>query len=318
MSGVLALHVLAGQTMSFERFCAEPGPAVALDGFVPGPPCWEANRHWNFNHHEGVDRLTTRATCEQVALAIRMGLFSMLCPGDGTEPVIEVYVNDADADVCLSVWLLEHPGLVDDPAVVRLVAAEGMLDVTGGTSVPTTDPAFLDELCWVFAPYDDARAAGVAGSDSEVVKIIAEVGDRIDAHLSGRGGRRLASGHYRVLARDGQVAVVREYGPLARARMRADGIGVFVSVRETKDHRIVSVGKTGPYVAMDLEAVWERLNRAEGCVGAERWGGGDSIGGSPRRGGTRLPVGVIMAAVVGPQGTAAAELAARLAVAALA
>ena len=67
-----------------------PENSIALDGFVTGPTHFFKNEKgvWaNFNHHEGVDRLSTRATCAQTLLAIRQGLIKSFV-GD-----IHLYVN---------------------------------------------------------------------------------------------------------------------------------------------------------------------------------------------------------------------------------
>lgn len=51
--------------------------SIALDGYVNvGPRFDHEGPRVNFNHHEEVDRLATRATCGQVLMAIRQGLFT--------------------------------------------------------------------------------------------------------------------------------------------------------------------------------------------------------------------------------------------------
>lgn len=273
-------------TVSFEDFAtAFAGPAIALDGFVCGPSRYDpSGPHFSFDHHEGCDRFTTRATCEQVLLAIRTGLLDLA--GDGAD----VYVNDADGDVCLSVWLLRHPDRVDDPGVAELVAVEGLLDSTGGT-VAGVDADRLAELAWVLDPYWTLRASRTGcATAAEMVAVIDEVGDRIDALLAGRGGRVPDASGYRVLGRRGPVAAVVETGPLARARMRADGIDAFVSVVAGSSPPTMVVGKMSPFVPVDLGAVWGRLNELEQRRDLDRWGGSDTIGGSPRAAGTALSV----------------------------
>lgn len=106
-----------GQTRSFDSL---PANSIALDGAVQAPRLDPANRRYSFDHHDGCTRFATLATCQQVALAIRMGLVV-----DGET---EVFVNDLDADTMVSLWLLEHPDRVNDPKVVELVEQVGRMD----------------------------------------------------------------------------------------------------------------------------------------------------------------------------------------------
>ncbi len=87
--------------LSWEEFCQKTGPfSIALDGFVgTGPRFDENGPRANFNHHEEVSRLETRATCGQVLMAIRQGLFDCFRDEQGVQ--VSAYVNDCDEDVCL-------------------------------------------------------------------------------------------------------------------------------------------------------------------------------------------------------------------------
>src|SRR5688572_12720551 len=86
-----------------------PMKSIALDGFVScGPRYDDLTKHINFNHHEEVDRLATRATCGQVYVALKQGLGELIYP-NGQD--WNVWVNDCDEDVCLSWFLLANPHL---------------------------------------------------------------------------------------------------------------------------------------------------------------------------------------------------------------
>jgi hypothetical protein len=122
--------------MSFEDFCAKfPSSSIALDGFVTGGPAFRpAGPYANFNHHEEVDRLATRATCAQVLMAIRQGLFNTFQNGSRM-PYAHLYVNDCDEDVCVATFALTKPHLVlgtMNPIFNRLVAMEEIMDATAG------------------------------------------------------------------------------------------------------------------------------------------------------------------------------------------
>ena len=53
-----------------------------------------------------------------------------------------------------------------------------------------------------------------------------------------------------------------------------------------------TIGKMSPFVPFDLVGLAIRLNDAEGAT-ADRWGGGDTIMGSPRVGGSALTPDVV-------------------------
>jgi hypothetical protein len=289
-----------GETWSFPQFCvAAPAPAVALDGFVAGPSqCSPDGLHVSLNHHEGGSRLYTRATCGQARLAVAHGLWDHLAV-KGVAGA-DIHVNDADPDVCLSVYVLAHPERLDDPAVERLVAAEDIIDTTGAFWCPPwVDETFLSELAWVFGPYHDARQTGLPTNPAGLHSLIEEMTARVGAHVDGRGGQRPASEDFDVVAMRGAVVAIVEHGPYARLALRRAGFGVVVSERRAGDRRDITIAKASPFRGPDLAAAYERLNQAERCPPDDRWGGSDLIGGSPRRRGTMLPLDAILEIVAG-------------------
>lgn len=275
------------ETISFDEFTGSPAPAVALDGYVHGPSRWDRCGHYNFNHHDGSDRFTTRATCEQVALALRGGAPIAVA---GTS----AHINDDDPDVALSVWLLEHADLVFEREVAELCTMQGAIDTYGGAAgMPALEE--LARLAWVIDPWasrprcESRDAAGMA-------EVVAEVCERVSAFVAGRAEKLTGDWGYRLLRTDGDVWALTEDHPLARAQACADGAHVFIAVRDTNGRRHVTIGKSSPFVDLDLVAVWDALNLADRCdrAGFETWGGGDQIGGSPRSDGTGLDLDTIL------------------------
>lgn len=89
----------------FVRRC--PPFSIALDGYVNSKPLFDPKGpHLNLDHHTGVDRLTTRATCGQTLVVIRQGLFNAFKDNKGAKA--NVFVNDCDQDVALSFFLLKY------------------------------------------------------------------------------------------------------------------------------------------------------------------------------------------------------------------
>lgn len=270
-----------------------PIRSVALDGYVIGKPRWDSKKILqNFNHHEEVDRLSTRCTCAQILNAIRLDFFEQFRNEDG-EIEINIFVNDCDEDVCLSVYLLRNGVMAEsviNPKLNRLVNAEDALDTTSGAYPFPKDMPLLREMAWIFEPYRIARKNGFLNTNDPQIyrQVIDAVGDRIQQYVTGNGKEIALNTKYEIIESGKGWAMVKEIGEYARTSMYADGIKAFVSVTERTDGKYnYIIGKNSPYIPFDIEKMFKRLNEAEGLM-KDTWGGGDIIGGSPRVAGSSL------------------------------
>lgn len=310
--------------LSWEAFCAETPPfSIALDGYVnTGPRFDPTGPRANFNHHEEVDRLATRATCAQVLMAIRQGLFERFHDEHG--PHVHVFVNDCDEDVCTAWFLLEHPHLVRgtmNALVNRLVHMEEMLDATAGAYPFPADLPMLQELAWIFDPYRRFRLSGGVDQKNaaDFKGVITDVTNRILKHLIGNGESIPLDTRYERVSGGPGWTMIREIGAQARTGMFSEGIHAYVAVRERTEGRYTyTVGRVSQFVPFDVSLLLLALHVAEN-IGLERlrhelqtpatekglmaifpyitglggspcdvWGGGNTIGGSPRVGGSKL------------------------------
>lgn len=282
--------------LTWEEFCARMPPfSIALDGFVKAGPKFQHTREGgpriNFNHHEGVDRLATRATCSQTLMAVRLGLFDTFCDQSGA-PQCEVYANDCDQDVCASVFILRHRSLAErviSPNLNRLAHMEDMLDTTGGAYPFPKDMPILQKLAWVFRPYTEFRLSGEINSrdSARFVQVVDEVENNIALYLEDKGGSVPLDVRYNRIGGGRIWAMVREEGAQARTGMFADNIHAFVSVSDRADGRFnYTVGRMSGFIPFDVAGILAELSRRDG--GGEPWGGGNTIGGSPRAGGSGL------------------------------
>lgn len=268
-----------------------PAGSIALEGYVRSSSQFDPRGPWlNFDHHADVDRLSSRATCSQVLLAIRQGLF------DRTSLLgrwkLQVFVNDCDEDVCLSWYLLTHAhvGRQQVDALDRLVQAVDLLDTTAGACLHPPDVNLQRQIAWIFEPYRFARLRGSLDSASAAGhrSIIDAVGQRIDAYLDGSGGTSLLDLRYEQIFAGKGWAMVSEIGAQARLGIARNGIRAYVSVRERPDGRwSYSLGRTSPFVPFDVPRIVAALNAAE-YPGQGTWGGGNLIAGSPRKKGSQL------------------------------
>ncbi len=298
MSITLCIYPInvAATSFSWEAFKqAVPKFSIALDGYVHEGPRFDKDKVIvNFNHHEGVDRLATRATCAQVLMAIRQGMFASFRNADG--PQANVYVNDCDEDVCTSWFLLNNHHMVEgtmNPMINRLVSMEDALDSTAGAYPFPVDLPALKELAWVFEPYRQFRASGKLElrDPNSFRSIITDVENRILRHVSGRGNSVLSlDTRYDLIGGGNGWAMVKEVGTYARTAMFSDGIKAYVSVRERSDGNwTYTIGKLSPFIPFDLLKLTEILNKTDEAVTENnKWGGGDNIMGSPRATGSLL------------------------------
>jgi hypothetical protein len=293
---LIELHVEPRVTKSWEEFQRDHPPfSIALDGYVSGRPAFTRDGPYaNFDHHIGVDRLATRSTCMQVAIACRMGLFEVF--RKNAVPHAHIYVNDPDQDTCLAIWLVRHPDALDTLEVAEplanLLVTEDVLDCTGGAYPVNPDRLAIREQAWVFEPYIRARYGGRLSTMAipEMRALINEVCGRITLHAEGRGSQlELDVGYDELGGGDGWRMII-ERGPYARLQLMRSLVRAFVAVRENSDGTwTYSIGKMSPFVPFPIEALYAALNREEGVAeGGAGWGGSNTIGGSPRKGGSKL------------------------------
>lgn len=286
--------------MAWEEFRRTKGPrAIAIDGFVDGPPAFDPESVCaNFDHHDGVYRPATRATCGQVYLAVRRKLLLSFRNGSG-QASAGVFANHPDEDVCLSwallKWGSEKPRLLEAPALLNLVNVVDLIDASSG-NFPIGERIW-QEIAWTFRPYREFRTSGrIDKQDAEeYLAVVMETEERIGQHIQGRGKSIALDTSYRNvgetrLKRSGiNCAIVEEKGAQARIGIASDGILFYLSVRQRPDGKWTdTLVRTSPFIPIDLTVCYQALNAAEKCDPRDRWGGGTDVGGSPRVAGTSL------------------------------
>ncbi len=269
-----------------------PVGSIALDGYVGEGPQFEPNGPFlNANHHEGVQRLETLSTAQQILMDVRMGLDKAFTV-DGIF-ALNVYVNDCDQDVCAAWYLLNHieqARTVTNPALNRFINVAGTLDATAGAFPYDKDLRVLGELAWVFEPYTMFRASGeMARKDNEQYRsVIQSVDGRIQQHLMGRGESAKLDARYKVVGGGQDWKMIEEEGKDGRVGALVDGIDAYVVAQELPDDRWrYTIGRRSEFIPFDVPGLLNRFNEVEACE-TDRWGGATIIGGSPRVGGSQL------------------------------
>jgi hypothetical protein len=291
------LNIEPGKIYGWSDFKKQkPRYSIALDGLVDFATVRDPEGPYaNFDHHSKTDRLSTRSTSEQVHMEIKLGLFDIFRRNGVAEA--HIYINDTDEDVCLACWLLknnERVRSVSDPRVNRLVYCEDRLDCTAG-AYPLGDTSMRRKMAWIFQPYHEARFKGRDAriEEPEMKSIIESVEDRITRHVLGDDSELGLEGCYEKIGGGPGWIFTRETGPASRIAMYNDGITAFAAlVAERQDGSYVyTLGRRSVWTRFILRKLYCVLNKAEtGIVTAgNKWGGSDTIGGSPRETGSRLP-----------------------------
>ena len=292
----IKLHIEPNQTpLTWDEFVkTKPANSIALDGYVYGATKFTTTKegsYANFNHHEEVDRLSTRATCAQVLIAVRQGLLEAFrVEGD---VIINVYVNDCDQDVCLSWFILNNFTLcvqTTNPAINRLVHIEDMMDTCSGAYPFDMDSIMLRMVAWIFEPYTNFRMSGGVERKNaqEFEMVIDNVSHRISQHILGHSDVVKINTSYILIGGGKNWSMVIESGFSARTAMMANGIKAFVSVRQRHDGNYTySVGKLSSYIPFDIPGILKSLDTLEQNDN-DHWGGSNTIGGSPRVFGSKL------------------------------
>ncbi len=298
----IAVRIERGLSVSASAARKYPKGTIFLDGAAQGEPFMDAAKGiYNLDHHEDCVRAFTLATCEQAMIVILKGL-------DLDDERWTVWANEPDFDTVLAIWLLlNHRRLdADDPALRRrmmpIVRLQGVIDAHGFE---------LDELTGFPDRLQKSTLEVINDLRSEELALKGQgqwgTTDLLEfVHSSLRQIDELA---YTPSDFEG----LREVEELARVRLAPHRLGVvcrseagIYEVEEQlkevhgdrlgllilqKDDRTYTIRQVDPFLATNLDDVYERLNLFDPAVDGDcRWGGSSDIGGSPRGVGTALDV----------------------------
>ena len=280
-------------TKSWNEFIKQiPSYSIALDGYVKGPTNYQPKGpRLNVNHHEGIDRLSTRSSSAQIYILIKQGLLKRF--KEDNDLKLNIYINHPDQDVCLAIWLLlNHKRIIkkNEYLIENLVNIEDKLDITGGAYPFDENSDIIKEIAWVFEPYTRARSFGKLdnANNNEIKQLIRSILTRIDKHCGGKSEKINLDARYKIIYSNKNWYMVDEIGAYARMRLVKDGIKAFVSVKKRFDGNYNYVLlKTNPFILFPINEMYHKLNKIEKNK-IEKWGGGDIIGGSPRITGSKI------------------------------
>lgn len=299
----LRLVCRPGRTVTWKKFQEYPARSIAVDGFCSGrPQATKDGLRININHHEEVDRFATRSSCDQALILVKMGLYERL-QEDG-RPSATLYVNDCDQDVAFATYVLMHPKHADRPKLKQLIRLEDLLDMSAGLYPVRKKWHLIRQLNWITEEYTDLRSRGLLGTlnAGEMEALLLRMHRRIRDALFGRVKEVFVDTRFERLEEHEGWTLVRETGKQARLGMAEAGVKAFITVLEEGEGRWrYALGRLSHFIPFPLGEFYEALNAAEG-IGrreADRWGGSENSGGSPRKSGSSLTPEMVGAVIDG-------------------
>lgn len=281
---------LENSQQTWEQFKDKPN-SIAIDGYVYGASRFNPLApSANFNHHEEVDRLSTRATCAQMLLAIRTGFLDAFSNNGKIEA--NVYTNDCDQDVCMTWFVIKNYWLtkdVNNPLLNKLIYIEDLLDTFAGSYPFDVEAPVLKEVAWIFKPYTQFRISGGLDKKNpqDYESIIDDVGNRISRYIVGKGESIELETEYELIQKGKNFSMVRGIGTDFKMKLMSDGIKAYISFRERYDGNFsYTIGKMSPFISFDIQTILNKLNEIENSD--DKWGGANTIAGSPRIKGSKI------------------------------
>ena len=299
----LNVHIEAGLSVSGSVAHKSPGGTIFLDGVAQTEPFLNHERQiYNLDHHEGCVRAFTLSSCEQTLVMYMKGL-------DLQAREWHIFANEPDLDTILAIWILLNHARIGGLDVTQrrilfsLIRYEGVIDALGLElrELSALPPELMRKIQRVI---DHLRSEEIAlkregrWEQTDYLAYTAGILQKIDQIFykasdfeDYQGVEELA----RIELNEQRIAaVVRadmgiyEIEPHLN-KIYGNRLGV---VFLKKGQYNYTVRQMDLFMPITLQHIYERLNFVDPAVKcrtlANRWGGANDIGGSPRESGTRL------------------------------
>ncbi len=292
----IRLHVARKRFESWGDFIREaPEYSIALEVIddVPG----HIGHYVHFDHHTGVIREASMSAAMQAYIAVRQG--RLMERWLMKQRPINVYVWNADQDVCLATFVLEYHELLEraegTPLLRWIVQYNNKIDVCGGLYPVRLDELVRNHFTWVFEPYRQQRMLGKTDRDEEIVRnTIRQVCDRLLDLLNGRAGTTPITVRPEILyASPYDFVIVDEKGdPNSRLVLASEGHRNLISLicARPNGRYTYSIIRGSPYDedTFQIPLLIEAFQAAEDRPDVKIWGGSAMAAGSDSELGSSL------------------------------
>ncbi len=284
----IRLHVVPRRFSDWEDFIQNtPEYSIGLEVVddIPG----HRGHRVHFDHHKGVVREATMSAAMQAYIAVRQG--RLMERWLGRQTPIDVYVWNADQDVCLAAFVLEFHHLLEQsggsPMMRWIVQYNNKIDVCGGLYPVRIEELEQNHFTWVFEPYRAQRMLGkTTGDDALVTDTIWQVCDRLHSLLLGKAGVTPVTAKPEILYQSPHdFVIVDEKGdPNSRLVLASEGHRNLISLicRRPTGRFTYSVIRGSPYDedTFQISKLIAAFQAAEDKPHESIWGGSDLAAGS--------------------------------------
>jgi hypothetical protein len=292
----IVLRVAPKRFTSWEHFVREtPEYSIGLE-VVDGTPGHQGH-HVHFDHHTGVVREATMSAAMQAYLAVRQG--RLMERWLLKQRPVPVYTWNADQDVCLAAFVLEHHDLLErsegTPLLRWIVQYNNKIDVCGGIYPVNLTELVENHFTWVFEPYRLQRMQGkTQGDDELVLDTVRQVCERLQALLEGKAGTAPITAQPEILYRSPYNFVIADEkgDPASRLVLASQGYTNLLSLVCTRPsgRRTYSIIRGSPYDedVFQIPELIEAFQAAEDRPDVRIWGGSNLAAGSDSEIGSSL------------------------------
>jgi hypothetical protein len=281
---------------------------IFIDGAYKGAPFVNNEKfQYNLDHHEGVIRYFTLSSCEQAMIMVMKGLTL-------EEGQWDIYLNEPDFDAVLAVWILcNYNELLKDEdnilqKAIRLTRVEGIIDVHGFTMgsftgyAPTTYESQKIIIEKLLEQEKNLKSSG-KWNNIDFLKYTMLMLGKIDIVVYGQNKDRnkdfnitehskmkmLNSKYLIICESDAGIYAVEEF-----LKSKYQGKVGIIILRSNYDPTKYTLRLSNEFISPDLTPLYKALNKADKNVSpfdeANKWGGSEIIGGSPRVKGSGLSI----------------------------
>jgi hypothetical protein len=251
-----------------------PEMSIALDGSVMGPQIDNTRKVYSFDHHGNCVRHASSATCVQVLDAILLGL-----QPEG----FNIFINDIDEDTVIAASLLVYPELAQAEKAQKFIRYAGLLDAHGPAyPMPSRYRrligAFQEMVMESFGSlkleklFTESELSGILNKYINNFKKWVE-DDFPESRTERRGNRT-----YHITPATGKDWIMVTSETYIFDLLYKDGYTKIITWKQMADKTYsYTVGKKSEFVDFPVREILNALDAVE-----KGWGGGSTIGGSPR------------------------------------
>ena len=250
-----------------------PNNSIALDGAVTGPYIDNEKKIYSFDHHGNCIRHISNATCVQVLDAILLGF-------DPNE--YNVYINDVDEDTVLSLALLLKNEIAYNEKTQDIIRNIGFLDAHGPSYPIKKEMQEQIEIIsnFIMSSYYHLKREKQY-SQANLKDLILECVEKFYLMLDGKISYTkniVKPIKYELEPKTNADWIMIHSSDYIFGEFYEKGYNKIVSWDQLLDNSYTyTIGKKSEFIDFPVKEILFELNKIEAG-----WGGGSTIGGSPR------------------------------------